>query len=174
MVFKLRKTGNNEVSPGRSFTYNRNRSEPNVEPWRTHALTSAKEAFPLITTLCLLFLKKFNQFKMLSDIPFSFSLNIIPSCQTLSKTRKIVIRSMIYDIFIIQRRIKRYDLYRSLLICQMDKFIDHVMSFYLLKYYIFTRHKSESYGTFLLCGYSGPPISENAMERILWNLVGIQ
>ena len=53
---------------------------------------------------------------------------------------------MIYDIFIRQKRIKRYDLYRPLLICQMDKFIDHVMSFYLLKYYIFTRHKFESSG----------------------------
>ena len=71
----------------RSFIYIKKRSGPSMEPWGTPALTSAQEEVcPLRTTLCFLFLKKFdNRFKRLPDIPFCFSLKIIPSCHTLSK-----------------------------------------------------------------------------------------
>ena len=91
-MFKLQTTQNNEVSTvnslafnnssARSFMYIRNRSGPNVEPWGTHASTSAsEEACPLSTTSCFLFLKKINnKLKMLSDKPFCFSLKIISSC----------------------------------------------------------------------------------------------
>ena len=41
--------------------YIRNGSGPIVEPWRTHALTSAKEkSCPLSTTICFPFLRKLN------------------------------------------------------------------------------------------------------------------
>ena len=67
----------------RSFMYIRNRSGPNMEPWRAPALTSAQEeACPLSTTPCFLFLQKLdNKFKGLS---FCFNLNIMPSCHTVS------------------------------------------------------------------------------------------
>ena len=90
-VFPLQTTENNEVSSAnsfvfdkssaRSFMYIRNRNWPNVEPSGTYALTSAKEEdCPLSTTLCFLFLKKLNnKFNILSDVPFCFSLKIMPS-----------------------------------------------------------------------------------------------
>ena len=58
-----------------------------MEPWGTPALTSAQEGvYPLKTTLCFLLLKKLdNRFKRLPDIPFCFSLKLMPSCHTLSK-----------------------------------------------------------------------------------------
>ena len=62
----------------RLFIYIKNRSEPRMEPWGSPALTSAQEEVcPLRTTLCFLFLKKFdNRFKRLPDMPFCFSLKI--------------------------------------------------------------------------------------------------
>ena len=71
----------------RSFLYIKNRSGPTMEPWGTPALRSAQEEVcPLRSTLCLLFLKKFdNSFKRLPDIPLCFSLKIRPLCYTLSK-----------------------------------------------------------------------------------------
>ena len=98
VVFALRATENNEVSPAnnfafdkrlsaRSFIYIKNRNGPSMEPWGTPALTSTQvEVCLLRTTLCFLFLKKFvYRFKRLPDMPFSFSLKIRPSCHTLSK-----------------------------------------------------------------------------------------
>ena len=55
----------------RSFMYIRGRSKGIVEPWATHALTSAKEGTcPLSTTLRFRFLKNLNKFKMLSGMSF--------------------------------------------------------------------------------------------------------
>ena len=57
-----------------------------MEPWGTPASILAQgEACPFKTTLCFLKLRKLVIiFKILSDIPFSFNLNIRPLCQTLS------------------------------------------------------------------------------------------
>ena len=57
-----------------------------MEPGATPVLTSAQEeACPLSTMLYFLFLKQLdNKFKSLSDMPFCFSLNIMPPCHTLS------------------------------------------------------------------------------------------
>ena len=76
-----------ERPSARSFIYIKNRSGPSMEPWGIPALTLAQEeVYPLRTTLCFLFLKKFdNRFKSLPDMPFSFSLKIRPLCHTLSK-----------------------------------------------------------------------------------------
>ena len=71
-----------DKSSERSFIYIRNRSGLNVKPWGTHALTSAKEILAS-TTLCFLFFEKLNnKFKILSDMPFLFSLKMMPSCHT--------------------------------------------------------------------------------------------
>ena len=114
----------------RLFMFFRNRNGPNVEPWGTHALTSAnEEVCRLSTTFCFLFLKKLhNKFKMLWDLPFCFSFMLMPSCHTLSTALKIVIHLIFYSIFFIQRT-KRYDLYHLLLICHIDIFLDHIMPF---------------------------------------------
>ena len=79
-----------DKSSMRLFMYIRSRNEPNVKPQETHALTSAKEeAFPSSATFCFLFLKKLNnEFKMLSDVPFCFSL------QQFIKYFKIVMHSL--------------------------------------------------------------------------------
>ena len=71
----------------RSFVYIKNSSGPSIDPSGAPALTSVQEEVcPLETTLCFLFLKKFdNKFKRLPDMPFCFNLKIIPSCHTLSK-----------------------------------------------------------------------------------------
>ena len=63
-------------------------SGPSMEPWQPPGLTSAQEEVcPLRTTLSFLFLKKLgSRFKRLPDMSFCFSLKIIPSCDTLSKT----------------------------------------------------------------------------------------
>ena len=62
----------------RSFMYIRGRSRGIVEPWATHALTSAKEGTcPLSTTLRFRFLKNLNKFKMLSGMSFCFSFKIV-------------------------------------------------------------------------------------------------
>ena len=76
-----------ERASARSFIYIKNKSGPNMEPCGTPAVTSAQEEdCPLRTTLCFLFLKKFdNRFKRLTDMPFCFSLKIRSSCHTLSK-----------------------------------------------------------------------------------------
>ena len=69
-----------------SFIYTKNRSGPSMEPCGTPAVMSAQEKVcPLRTTLCFLFLRKFDsRFKMLPDMPFCFSLKIRPSCHALS------------------------------------------------------------------------------------------
>ena len=61
-----------ERPSARSFIYIENRSGPSMEPWGTPTLTSSQEEFcPLRTTLCFLFLKKFdNSFKRLPDETF--------------------------------------------------------------------------------------------------------
>ena len=65
------------------YIYIKKSSGSSMKPWRTPALTSAQEE---VCTLCFLFFKKFdNRIKRLPDIPFCFSLKIIPSCPTLSK-----------------------------------------------------------------------------------------
>ena len=65
------------------YIYIKKSSGPSLKPWGTPALTSAQEE---VCPLCFLFFKKFDyRFKRLPDIPFSFSLKIIPSCPTLSK-----------------------------------------------------------------------------------------
>ena len=71
----------------RSIIYNKNWSGPSIKLSETAALISAqKEVCPLRTTVCFLFLNKFdNRFKRLTDMPFYFSLNIRPSYNTLSK-----------------------------------------------------------------------------------------
>ena len=76
-----------ERPSARSFIYIKNRSGPSMEPCGTPALTLAQEeVYPLRTTLCFLFLKKFdNRFKRLPDMPSCFSLKIRPSRHTLSK-----------------------------------------------------------------------------------------
>ena len=76
-----------ERPSARSFIYFKNRSGHSMEPSGTPALTSAQEnVSPVRTTLCFLFLKKFdNRFKRLPDMPFFFSLKIRPLCHTSSK-----------------------------------------------------------------------------------------
>ena len=71
----------------RSLIYIEKRSGPSIEPSGTPAMTSAQEEVcPLRTTICFLFLQKFdNRFKRLPDMPFCFSLKIIPSCHNISK-----------------------------------------------------------------------------------------
>ena len=59
---------------------------------------------------------------MLSDMPFCFSLKIMPSCQTWSNALKIATNLMIYGKLFIQRS-------HLLLICYIDIFLDHIMSF---------------------------------------------
>ena len=89
-----------------------------MKPWGTRALTSGnKEACPLSTTFCFLFIKKlYIKFKMLSHLPFGFILKIMPSCHSLSAALKTVIHLMLYGIVFIQGRTKRYDLYHLFLI----------------------------------------------------------
>ena len=57
-----------------------------MEPWGTPAsILTQREAYPFKTTRCFLKLRKsVTIFKLLSDIPFYFNLNIRPLCQTLS------------------------------------------------------------------------------------------
>ena len=57
-----------------------------MEHWGTPVVTSVQEEDCLLrTTLCFVFLKKFNnRFKKSPDMPF-FSLKIRPSCHTLAK-----------------------------------------------------------------------------------------
>ena len=71
----------------RSIIYNKNWSGPSIKLCETAALISAqKEVCPLRTTVCFLFLNKFdNRFKGLTDMPFYFSLKIRPLYNTLSK-----------------------------------------------------------------------------------------
>ena len=134
-----------DKSSVRSFMSFRNRTGPNVEPLRTHAVTWAnEEACPLSTTFCALIIKKlYNKFKVLSDMPLCFSLKIMPSCHTLSTTLKIAIHLMIYDIFFIQKRTKRYDLYHLLLIYHMDILLDHIMLFSFVQ--IWYRHQTPTW-----------------------------
>ena len=63
-----------------------NSSSPSIEPWSTPVSMLAKgEACPFKMTHCFLKLRKsVIIFKILSDIPFCFHLNIRPLCQTLS------------------------------------------------------------------------------------------
>ena len=79
------------ISCQRDCLCNQNQKLAKCETLETHALTSAKEeAWPLNTTLCFLFLKKLNnEFKMLSDVPFCFSLHIMQLCHTLSNALSI-------------------------------------------------------------------------------------
>ena len=58
-----------------------------MEPSGTPAVRSTQEEdCPLRTTLCFLYLKKFdNRFKRLPDMPFCFSLKIRPSCYLYQK-----------------------------------------------------------------------------------------
>ena len=71
----------------RSFVYIKNRSGPSLEPWGVPVWKSAQEdVCTLETTPCSPLLKKFvNRFKRLPDMPFCFSLKMIPLCHTLSK-----------------------------------------------------------------------------------------
>ena len=57
-----------------------------MEPWDTPAsMLTQGEVFLLKTNRCFLKLRKsMTIFKILSDIPFCFDLNIRPLCQTLS------------------------------------------------------------------------------------------
>ena len=59
-------------------------------------------------------------------MPFYFSMKVIPSRHTLSNALKIAIHLMIYGIFFIQRRTKRYDLYDLLLIRHRDILLDYI------------------------------------------------
>ena len=100
--------------------YIRNRRRLNVEPWGIHAITSAKEEIcPLSTTPCFRFLKKLNnRFKILSDMPFCFSLSIMSSCHTLSNALRIATHLVIYGLFFIRH---------------MDIFLDHIMSLLIVQ-----------------------------------------
>ena len=71
----------------KSLMYIRNKTGPNIEPWRTPALILAQdELWPLRITLCFLFLKKsVKRLNKLPEIPFRLCLWIIPSCQAWSK-----------------------------------------------------------------------------------------
>ena len=97
-----------DKSSARSFMSFRNRTGPNVEPLGTHAVTWAnEEACPLSTTFCALIIKKlYIKFKVFSDMPFCFSMKIMPSYHTLSTTLKIAIHLMICDIFFTQKKPK--------------------------------------------------------------------
>lgn len=63
--------------PARLFICIRNKSGPSMEP--SGIPSTRDEVCPLTTTL-----KKLDKFKRLSDMPFWFSLNIMPSSHTLS------------------------------------------------------------------------------------------
>ena len=71
----------------RSFACIEKGSGPSMELGGTPALTSAQEEVSSLSTiLYFLFLKKLdNRFKRLPDMPFCFSLKIIPSGCILSK-----------------------------------------------------------------------------------------
>ena len=70
----------------RSLMWIKNNSDPSMEPWGTPgSILTQGEACPFKITCCFLKLRKsVIIFKILSDIPFCFNLNMRPSCQTLS------------------------------------------------------------------------------------------
>ena len=70
----------------KSLIHIKNNHGPRMQPWETPALTLVhEEDCPFNTTLYFLFVKKcFKTVNKLPDIPFSWNLNIRPSCQTLS------------------------------------------------------------------------------------------
>ena len=88
-----------DKSSAKSLLYSKINNGLRMKHWGTPALTLVyEEDCRFNTTLCFLFVKKsFKTFNKLPDIPFSYNLNIRPSCQTLSSafemSRKIPLTS---------------------------------------------------------------------------------
>ena len=86
-----------------------------IDPCRTPALTLVQvDTWPLRTTLCFLLLKKsVKMFNKSPEMPFCFSLEITPSCQTLSKALDMSKKTLLTSSLAHRRKIYKF---RELLI----------------------------------------------------------